>query len=183
MTTSIPGHSAPGASFEVPLEMLSACHHRIERQCRTLRRLVPHLAMQGADADARSAAGAVMRYFDTAARDHHADEEKDLFPALLCSASPAEAATVHALTVALTAEHAELDARWKRLRPTLERVANGDATALQAGEVEAFAGLYERHLEREDRELLPLATRRLGEHDLARIGRAMRERRGIDAVD
>ena len=45
---SIPGFSAPSAGFEAPLEMLSACHLRIERQCATLRRLVPHLATHSA---------------------------------------------------------------------------------------------------------------------------------------
>ena len=43
MTTRIPGFSAPTVGTEAPLEMLSACHGRIEAQCATLRRLVPHL--------------------------------------------------------------------------------------------------------------------------------------------
>jgi len=163
--------------------MLSACHHRIEGQCRTLRRLVPHLAIHGADRDARSAVGAVMRYFDTAARDHHADEEQDVFPALLASTTGTEAADLRALTRTLTEEHRALEARWQQLRRALERVSGGDASALDAAEVEAFVGSYELHLEREERELLPLAAHRLGQDDLARVGRAMRERRGIDRVD
>ena len=56
ISIDLPGHSAPSAGFEVPLEMLSACHHRIEQQCATLRRLVPHLAAHGADFEARTAA-------------------------------------------------------------------------------------------------------------------------------
>ena len=83
MSINFPGHTAPDGGFEVPLEMLSACHHRVERQCATLRRLVAHLATRGADADAAAAAAAVLRYFDSAAKDHHADEEQDLFPALI----------------------------------------------------------------------------------------------------
>lgn len=83
MTSSFPGHSGPSASFEVPLEMLTACHHRIESQCTTLQRLVAHLATHDVDMDASIAAAAVLRYFDTSARDHHADEEADLFPALI----------------------------------------------------------------------------------------------------
>ena len=60
--------------------MLAACHLRIEQQCSTLRRLVPHLLAHGADSQARQAAASVLRYFQTAAIDHHADEEEDLFP-------------------------------------------------------------------------------------------------------
>ena len=81
MANSIPGFSTPAAGFEAPLEMLSACHLRIARQCATLRRLVPHLTTRGADVEARSAAANIVRYFETSAKHHHADEEKDLFPA------------------------------------------------------------------------------------------------------
>jgi hemerythrin-like domain-containing protein len=51
---------------------------------------------------------------------------------------------------------------------------------LVADDVEALAVRYERHIEREEKELLPMAARLLSDDDLARIGRAMRERRGID---
>ena len=71
----------PGAGFDAPLAMLATCHERGERQCATLLRLVAHLREHGADAQAREAATAVMRYFDRASPDHHADEETDLFPA------------------------------------------------------------------------------------------------------
>ena len=45
--------------------------------------------------------------------------------------------------------------------------------------VEALVGLYERHIAREETELLPMAARLLSDDDLDRVGRAMRERRGI----
>ena len=44
---AFPGFNAPAAGFEAPLEMLSACHGRVENQCQTLLRLVPHLAENG----------------------------------------------------------------------------------------------------------------------------------------
>jgi len=61
MTNAFPGHSAPAAGFEVPLEMLAACHQRVQSQCATLLRLVPHMAAHGADRQAQEAATAVMR--------------------------------------------------------------------------------------------------------------------------
>ena len=73
---------APAASFDEPLEMLAACHERIEAQLGTLERLAQHLPRHGCDADARSAAAAVVRYFDTAGMLHHQDEDEDLFPLL-----------------------------------------------------------------------------------------------------
>jgi hemerythrin-like domain-containing protein len=163
--------------------MLSACHGRVEQQCATLRRLVPHLAAHGADADARTAAAAVLRYFDTSAQDHHADEEVDLFPALIDSMAGSDAVCLRELIGALTADHRQLEAAWQRVRGVLVRIAVGDDRAmLEAADVETLVGLYERHIAREEGELLPMAARLLGDDALERIGRAMRERRGITAL-
>jgi hemerythrin-like domain-containing protein len=182
MSIRIPGHSPPTAGFEVPLEMLSACHLRIERQCSTLRRLVPHLARYGADGEARAAAANVMRYFDTSALHHHADEEKDLFPALMEAVAGSDPVCLRELTAGLEAEHRELEARWQRVRAVLERVVAGHGVSLESEDVEALVGLYERHIEREESELLPMAAQLLSDEDLDGVGRAMRERRGIGPV-
>ena len=179
MSNAFPGHSAPGVGFEVPLEMLAACHLRVRSQCDTLQRLVPHLAAHGADLPARDAAVAVMRYFDTAARHHHEDEELDLFPALLESMAGSDAVCLRELTAGLAADHRALDARWQALRRVLESVAGGAAATLAADDVRAFVDLYERHIAREDAELLPMAARLLDDAALDRIGLAMRGRRGV----
>lgn len=183
MKISLPGKSEHGASFEVPLEMLSACHRRVEQQCATLRRLVPHLAQRGVDAAARSAATAVMRYFDTAAQDHHADEEVDLFPALIESMAGSDAVCLHEIVDALTDDHRRLEAHWRHVRARLQAIAAGEPAALTADDVEPLITLYERHIEREDKELLPMAARLLSDDALEHVGRAMRERRGIAAAD
>jgi hemerythrin-like domain-containing protein len=181
MNLNFPGHAAPAASFEVPLEMLSACHGRVERQCATLRALVPHVAAHGADTAAREAAAAVMRYFDGAAPHHHADEEEDLFPALLESMAGSDAVCLRELIGGLLEEHRALEAAWRRVRAALEAIEAGSADARLAGaDVETLVGLYERHIAREEGELLPMAARLLDAATLDRIGRAMRARRGID---
>ncbi len=173
----LPGHRSPAASFEAPLEMLAACHQRIERQCDTLRRLVPHVAAQGADAQAQEAATAVMRYFDSAAQHHHEDEEQDLFPALLEAMAGSDAVCLRELVDTLTRQHREIEAHWQALRPALVRVAAGEATALDAALIERFAAAHAQHLRREDDELLPMAARLIDDQALLQIGRAMRLRR------
>ena len=180
MNIDIPGHAAPTGGFEVPIEMLAACHHRVERQCATLRRLTRHLGTHGVDTDARIAAAAVLRYFDTAARDHHADEEVDLFPALVESMAGSDAVCIRDLIDALTLDHRALEAHWQRLRGSLKEIADGSLSQLTDADVEAFIALYERHIAREEHELLPMAHRLLSDDALDRVGRAMRERRGIN---
>lgn len=182
MSTSkpIPGFPAPSADTEAALDMLATCHERGARQCAILRRLQPALEARGADEEARTAAAGVMRYFDKAAKDHYADEEVDLFPALLESMSASDAVCLRAMVEGLIAEHRRLEHAWQLVRDELAGVAAGVSAQLSAAGVEALVSLYEQHMAREDDELMPLAARLLGEAELVRIGMAMRARRGID---
>lgn len=182
---NLPGFPSPPAGPEAPLDMLMACHERVERQCRTLERLQAHLAAlahqagAGADRAVGEAATAVLRYFDTAAVHHHADEEQDLFPALLEAMAGSDAVCIQALTTGLAAEHRALERHWAALRPTLQALAAGQDARLMADAVAGFVGTYRAHIEREETELIPMARRLLGEAALARMGEAMRARRGI----
>jgi hemerythrin-like domain-containing protein len=179
MSINLPGHAAPAAGFEVPLEMLAACHGRVQAQCATLQRLLPHIAAKGADRAAQEAATAVMRYFDTAAVHHHADEEQDLFPALLEAMAGSDAVCIRDLTRTLAAEHRLLEQHWRALRTALAAVAAGDATLLKPALVQDFVALYAGHIAREEAELLPMAARLLDAATLDGVGRAMRQRRGV----
>ena len=174
-----PSHRAPNAGFEVPLEMLAACHHRVESQCMTLQRLVARVATHGSDEQARVAATAVLRYFDTAAVDHHADEEIDLFPALIESMAGSDATCIRDLIASLKDDHRTLESRWQRLRPALLKIAAGEPQPLLLGDVMPLVALYGQHMAREEAELLPMAARLLSDPALESVGRAMRERRGI----
>lgn len=173
----LPGHVSPAVGFEVPLEMLAACHGRVQTQCETLRKLAAHLPAHGADRQAQEAAAAVMRYFDTAARQHHDDEELDLFPALLESMAGSDPVCLRELTQGLASEHRALERAWRALRRRLEPVAGGLAADLPAADVQDFIAQYERHIAREEAELLPMAQRLLSDAELDRIGISMRERR------
>jgi hemerythrin-like domain-containing protein len=177
MNPSLPGHHAPAVGFEVPLEMLAACHGRVQHQCETLVRLSAHLQTHGADRAAQEAASAVMRYFDTAARHHHLDEEQDLFPALLDAMAGSDAVCLRELTASLCSDHRRLERHWEHLRQGLLQVAAGRASALADADVPGFVESYEKHIAREESELLPMAARLLSDSELDRIGLAMRTRR------
>ncbi len=182
MTNALPGHVAPAVGFEVPLEMLAACHGRVQHQCETLLRLLAHLQDHGSDRPAQEAACAVMRYFDTAARHHHDDEEHDLFPALLESMAGSDAVCLRELTAALCADHRSLEHRWTALRRGLQQVADGQASTLDDADVPGFVQSYAQHIAREESELLPMAARLLSDADKDRIGLSMRARRGPGAA-
>src|SRR5699024_8448725 len=117
MSTAFPGFNTPAASTEAPLEMLLACHHRIRHQCQVLQRLHAHLPVHGSDQQAQDAARSITRYFETAAVDHHADEEEDLFPALMESVAGSDPVCIRQAIERLTHEHRQLEASWDKLRP------------------------------------------------------------------
>lgn len=182
MTATLPGHAAPAVGFEVPLEMLAACHGRVQQQCDTLLRLCVHLQRHGSDRPAQEAARAVLRYFDTAARHHHEDEEQDLFPALLESMAGSDAVCLRELTASLCADHRALEQRWSVLRQRLQQVSEGSASTLADADAPGFVQRYAQHIAREESELLPMAARLLGAAELDRIGLAMRARRGLATI-
>jgi hemerythrin-like domain-containing protein len=165
--------AAPG--FDAPLEMLLACHGRIQAQCETLHRLVSHLQTHGNDVQAGQAARAILRYFDTAGRHHHQDEERDLFPRLLATHDTA----AHELVTRLLAEHKTMDAAWQHLRPLLVEVAEDQSDRLDAAAATHFIDLYARHIALENGSLLPLADTLLNKELLRSLGQSMAERRGV----
>jgi len=164
--------------FDDPLEMLLACHRRIERQLDALERLQAHIAATGVDAEASVAAQAIVRYFAKAAEHHHDDEEKDLFP-LLEQRIPAgeEKARFNALRERLEADHANVREMWTRLRKPLEAITEGLPRSLPAGDVRGFADAYRSHIAAEETALEDLFRRWIDERDRAALGRAMRDRR------
>ncbi len=171
--TVFPHAHAPG--FDDPLEMLQACHGRIQAQCDTLHRLGSHLQAHGDDAQASQAARAILRYFDTAGRHHHQDEEQDLFPRLLATGDP----TARELIAWLLAQHEEMDAAWQALRPQLGDIADQRSAALDAALAEHFISLYARHIALENASLLPLARTQLDAEQLRTLGQSMAARRGV----
>ena len=173
-----PFADSPAPDFGDPLGMLKACHRRIERQLATLDRLQRHLPEHGCDDDARAAARAILKYFDSAAPNHHADEEASLFPRL-AAAAPGQAPP---LIAALERDHESLTAGWRRLRPQLAGIVAGVRGTLSAKEVETVRAAYDAHIAREEGELIPLAAQVLDAGALASIGHEMAARRGVDAT-
>ena len=176
MTDTLPG-SAPG--FDQPIAVLKHCHDRIRKQLATLDKLLPHLAAHGADEQARQAASAVIRYFDTAAHLHHADEEENLIPMLQACARGEDAVLLAQLAPGILDEHRRMDAMWQDLHEQLRAIADGSATLLREADVRRFADTYSAHMEREESQVAPMALRLFNPQQMAQLGQAMQVRRGI----
>lgn len=169
--------TAPG--FDQPIAVLKHCHGRIRKQLTTLERLLSHLPEHGADASARQAASAVLKYFEKAAHLHHEDEEQNLIPMLRAVAQGEDAATLQALAPVILQDHQDMDALWQDLHEQLTAIADGSAGVLSTSSVQRFCQRYSSHMEREESTMAPMAMRLFSPEQMTQLGSAMARRRGI----
>jgi hemerythrin-like domain-containing protein len=147
------------AGLHPPIRRFCGSHQHIFEGLRELRR-VPALAE--ALKDARATALATLALFEADVASHHADEEKELFVAVLQSArGTEEEGAVDELVTRLTAEHRRIERMWKALRPAMRRVAAGNAPEHPdfAKSVEELCRAYSNHACLEEESFLPLADR------------------------
>jgi pyridoxamine 5'-phosphate oxidase len=170
----------PAPDFDQPVAVLKHCHGRIRKQLATLEKLLAHLPAHGADEQARQAAQAVMKYFEKAAHLHHDDEEQDLIPMLRAVARGEDAATLQALAPVILQDHKDMDAMWQDLHEQLAMIADGSASQLSGSTVQRFVQRYTGHMEREESTMAPMALRLFSPEQMARLGQAMRQRRGVE---
>jgi len=169
------GETAPG--FDHPLELLHACHGKIQQQLDTLQKLAAHLPVHGCDQQVQQAAQSILRYFDTAGQFHHQDEEENLFPVLLALDVPNKD-EIKTLIDRLLAQHVVMFAAWSDVRAVLVKFAEGVNTPLPEALVEKLVGSYTPHIDLEETQLLPLSARLLSQQQIMAMGKSMAERRG-----
>jgi pyridoxamine 5'-phosphate oxidase len=169
----------PAPDFDQPIAVLKHCHDRIRKQLRTLEKMLDHLPEFGADRDARQGATAVLRYFNSAAAQHHADEEQDLLPMLRATAQGDDALTLESMLPEIVQEHLQMEAIWLALAQQLSEIASGASSTLSGDNVRQFVALYTAHMEKEEAHIAPMAKRLFSPEQMATLGQAMKNRRGI----
>jgi hemerythrin superfamily protein len=148
-----PAEAAPVTGF-------SDCHASILQGLDGLSGLP---ALTQAAARARRVAEATLALFDDIVTAHHADEERELFPAVLRSATPGrERDHVLAIEQRLAAEHRTIEALWRELRPAVRRAATGRPSDLDDEAVRVLVKSYGSHARYEEGTFLPLAHEILG---------------------
>ena len=160
------GLPQPLPGFDDPVGLLRACHTRMLEHCE----LLEHLLEQPDPAQAQQ----VVRYFQTSAALHHRDEEEDLFP-LINRQSLKVAELVHQLRV----QHTRMEQLWQELLPQLQTLPKEGGAEEFRSRVNEFCTLYREHIQRENRELLPLASSSLSRSQLGMLGEKMAARRGV----
>ena len=110
------------ATDPVSLTVLSACHEQILENLTLLSALAKRIEAQGVDAGAQQQASAIESFFSGTSRQHHADEEKWVFPTLLASGRPE---LIEAVRI-LQQDHGWIEENWIELAPQLRAIASGN---------------------------------------------------------
>lgn len=143
-----------------PLEGFSDCHAGILSRLESFAEL-PGLA--DAVARCRRVATRSLETFEEIVLAHHADEERELFPAVLRSARPGqEYQRAEAMVSRLTGEHRSIEAIWNKLKPSVKSAAAGKPVEVNWHSVDALVRAYTHHAAFEELEFLPLAREILG---------------------
>lgn len=174
MSTDTPGQS--------PIDDFSQCHAGILGQLEALDALP---ALLEPAARARRLAADALAFFRHAVFEHHVEEEKELFPAVLASAKQGdEHDKVQAIVAQLTAEHRRVEATWSKLEPKLKAVAKGQDVELDGADISALVQSYRAHARFEEDVFLPLSQTILGRdsNHLAALGASLHLRHALPQV-
>ncbi len=154
-----------------------AGHRALRRHAETLAQLAAAWRAPGAGASPPPAIADLLRYFEGLGGGEHADQERWLHPALIEAMAGSDPVCLRELGASLTAEHREIESRWRALRPRLNHGGSpGAANTAAAAEAAALASLCEAHARRELQEWLPMAARLLDDAALAALDRVLRDR-------
>lgn len=159
-----------------PLDNFSNCHAGILKHLADLGDLPALLAPAQR---ARRIAGDALQFFREAVFEHHAEEEMELFPAVLASARTGEEQErVRAIIQRLTAEHRDVEDLWKKLEPGLKQVAKGTETDVDTAGLTHLVSRYSAHAAYEEAEFLPLSQQILGRNanHMAALGMSLHMR-------
>jgi hemerythrin-like domain-containing protein len=161
---------------DAPLNNFSNCHTGIVKRLKALDELP---ALLEPAARARQIAEESLEFFREAIFEHHLEEERELFPAVIASAQPGEELErVKAMAKRLTDEHRAVETLWKQLEKGLKQVAKGHSTNLDVGEIHRLVTEYQAHAAYEEAEFLPLSEKILGRNSnhMAALGLSLHMR-------
>lgn len=154
-----------------PFEALDRTHHKIIEVLGQFERLLAHLDDNGADETARASAAEIFAFFESHARNHHLEEERQVFPSLLTSGNVALVEAVRRLQQ----DHGWLEEDWLELAPQIEAIAKGynwwDLAMLRLA-LPIFTALYHEHIGLEESLIYPEAKRRQAALDAGAQARA-----------
>jgi hemerythrin-like domain-containing protein len=149
---------------------LDKCHREIQEHLDQLTDLFSRLEADSDSAHCRQKAKTIEAFFSSTSREHHAAEDKNVFPALLASDN---AELVQAVRT-LQQDHGWIEQNWLELAPMLRAIAQGEDwvdMAEMRNAIEVFLALMHDHIVLEETLIYPEAKSRLAQEMASRAAR------------
>jgi hemerythrin-like domain-containing protein len=180
---SFPGHRSPSVGYEAPFEMLEACHERVQRSLSLLERVRHHASKHGCDQQTHNALNDIIRYFDKAAPQHHLDEERHVFPAILHQNNT----DLNQIINRLKTEHHQMECLWVKIRHIFNTVMSESRKIPVFTEnenliLDTFSNLYQKHIIDEEKMIYPTALNIINNNELLNMSNEMMQRRGLHKI-
>lgn len=160
-----------------PLDDFSGCHEGIIANFNRLLELVAMIDEDAGNPRIAEIAGKLVQFFEEVVYTHHAEEEQELFAAVLDAADNGdEVSEARAHIERLVAEHRELESMWKQIEGDLWRLSRGRQSGLDRELAARLARRYLQHAEFEEQVFLPFSARLLSKTELSDLGLALHRR-------
>lgn len=127
----------------------------------------------------------IENFFHDVVETHHAEEEEQLFSAVLASASPGEEITnVQQMIVRLTAEHRKIEGAFGVLIPEIRSLMKNADAELSVNNLNSLVEQYLEHARFEETEFLPLAHKILSRNSdhMAALGLSIHMRHDAEQI-
>lgn len=168
------------ATFEQPLDLLMSCHEKIIHFSSALYKIVSALKKEGWTDNYAVSVDQVRHYFNIAGPEHHLDEEKHLFPAIIAldpEFKKARSMEIVSMINTMIKEHVESDALWETLDKLLAERSE-DFLTLEKLSRQFETDMHE-HARIENEQIFPYAKAHINNSDFKAMGLAIARRRGI----
>lgn len=149
---------------------LDACHQQIHEHLAELANLMEQMEANSDSADCRQKAKTIEAFFSETSREHHAEEERNVFPNLLLSDKPDLVQAVRTLQQ----DHGWIEQNWLELAPMLRAIALGEDwvdMAELSHNAEVFLSLCHDHIVLEETLIYPEAKNNFAEELASRAKR------------
>lgn len=162
---------------ENSLDEFSGCHQAIIENFNQLQDLLQMIRESPHSGKIRKMAKKLIGFFKDIVLTHHAEEEQELFTAVMDSAANEEEASLPRKYIKqLVAEHREFEQMWLQIEPDIKRLSKGKPADLDFETASKLADQYLAHADFEEQYFLPLAAKMLSKNELSALGLSMHMR-------
>ena len=160
-----------------PLNEFSGCHEGIIQNFHQLQDLLALTSEDDKSGQIQKLARKLLAFFEEVVLEHHAEEEQELFTAVMDSAEHGEEADqARQYIKQLVAEHRELEGMWKAIEADIKLLAKGKPAQLDRDLAATLAQKYLAHAEFEERTFLPFSAQVLSKNDMSALGLSLHMR-------